>query len=338
MFNKCSVYGCYTNFDGHERATVFGLNSLNSHPELRENWFRFINRNDLQRDSKSIFICIKHFEEKYIKQNKARPRLIMELNPIPTILQEEIYSKKPSCLPTVPVECRKPPKERVYQEDQLEKFKSKFCIQSFSDVNSSLLDVLGDTYQCQEHFDHVVYFKTVLSELSLPEVTECIRVDSNLHVKLFYKGSPISLPEWFRKGSKCILNSKDILQNFPAYIKQEAEKLGGGILEELVNIQFKKCPVYSANLIRHALILRYTSLAAYKQIVNELNFPSVSMLRKITSGKVDAIKSLETLRENGRMSNDLILMFDEMYLQKCEEYSGGECIGANGDGELFKGI
>ena len=30
-------------------------------------------------------------------------------------------------------------------------------------------------------------------------------------------------------------------------------------------------------------------------------------------------------------------MFDEMYLQKCEEYSGGEIIGANESNEFLTG-
>ena len=31
-------------------------------------------------------------------------------------------------------------------------------------------------------------------------------------------------------------------------------------------------------------------------------------------------------------------MFDKMYLQKCEEYCGGEIIGANENNELYKGL
>ena len=38
------------------------------------------------------------------------------------------------------------------------------------------------------------------------------------------------------------------------------------------------------------------------------------------------------------ISEDVVLMFDEMYLQKCEEYCGGEIIGANENNELYKGL
>ena len=33
----------------------------------------------------------------------------------------------------------------------------------------------------------------------------------------------------------------------------------------------------------------------------------------------------------------ICLLFDEMYLQKCEEYFGGEQIGSDDNGELYKG-
>ena len=50
------------------------------------------------------------------------------------------------------------------------------------------------------------------------------------------------------------------------------------------------------------------------------------------------MKSARLLKENGCISEDVILMFDEMYLDKCEEYAGGETYGADENGDLFKGI
>ena len=35
---------------------------------------------------------------------------------------------------------------------------------------------------------------------NIPEVAVSIVIDTNLHVKLFYKGSPIPFSEWFRQG------------------------------------------------------------------------------------------------------------------------------------------
>jgi len=44
------------------------------------------------------------------------------------------------------------------------------------------------------------------------------------------------------------------------------------------------------------------------------------------------------LREKGEISGDLILMVDEMYLQKAAQYQSGEYVGADEEGKLFKGI
>ena len=43
------------------------------------------------------------------------------------------------------------------------------------------------------------------------------------------------------------------------------------------------------------------------------------------------MKCTKPLKLQGVISEDIVLMFDEMYLQKCEECSGGGIIGANED-------
>ena len=45
------------------------------------------------------------------------------------------------------------------------------------------------------------------------------------------------------------------------------------------------------------------------------------------------------MKKDGKISEDIIcLLFNEMYLQKCDEYFGGELIGSDENGELDKGI
>ena len=68
--------------------------------------------------------------------------------------------------------------------------------------------------------------------------------------------------------------------------------------------------------------------------MKEFPFPSLSLLKKITEGHLDAVKCPKSLKSQGMIAEDIVLMFDEMYLQKCEEYSGGEIIGANENNEL----
>ena len=91
-------------------------------------------------------------------------------------------------------------------------------------------------------------------------------------------------------------------------------------------------------MLRYALTLRYTSQPAYKLLLEEFKMPSLSLLRKLTTRKIDPVTSLKALKENGNISGDVILLFDEMYLQKCEEYVGGKTVGTDEDGKLYKEV
>ena len=55
-----------------------------------------------------------------------------------------------------------------------------------------------------------------------------------------------------------------------------------------------------------------------------------------TEGRLDTVKCAKSLKFQGVISEDVVLMFDEMYLRKCEEYCGGEIIGANENSEIYK--
>ena len=63
--------------------------------------------------------------------------------------------------------------------------------------------------------------------------------------------------------------------------------------------------------------------------------PSLSLLHKVSSSTIDAVKCAQTLRNQGKISSDVRLMFDERYLQKCEEYFAGDLVDCNGEGELY---
>ena len=64
----------------------------------------------------------------------------------------------------------------------------------------------------------------------------------------------------------------------------------------------------------------------------------MSTLRKLRKGSVDALKAVKLLLETGQISNDIIVIIDEMYLQKCIQYTGGEYLGSDKEGKLYKGI
>ena len=49
---------------------------------------------------------------------------------------------------------------------------------------------------------------------------------------------------------------------------------------------------------------------------------------------MDVVKCANALRIEGKISEDVCMIFDEMYLQKSQEYFGGEMIGCDDEGEL----
>ena len=80
-------------------------------------------------------------------------------------------------------------------------------------------------------------------------------------------------------------------------------------------------PVYAPDIIRFALMLLYTSVQSHKLLLDEFRSPSLSLLRKIVTRDIDAAKSARLLKDEEKISSNVCLIFDEMYLQKCEEYT-----------------
>ena len=140
-----------------------------------------------------------------------------------------------------------------------------------------------------------------------------MRVDRDLHVKLFYKGSLLPLPQWFCHGRDCRFTRKIMMQNFPNYIKLEGEQTFN-ILEELKELKFKK----KENILVQCSFTLYF-LTNIPTIYERVSISLMSLLRKITEGQLDAVKCAKSLKSQGVISEDVVLMLDEMYLQKCEE-------------------
>ena len=75
--------------------------------------------------------------------------------------------------------------------------------------------------------------------LNVTEVTDYVRVDRDLNVKLFYKGSPLPLPQWFHHGRDCHLTRKSIKKKKQHQIRGRADvQYSGGA--QRAQIQEKK--------------------------------------------------------------------------------------------------
>lgn len=82
----------------------------------------------------------------------------------------------------------------------------------------------------------------------------------------------------------------------------------------------------------------YSSVQSYKLLLEQLQLPSFSLLKKLSLGSVDGLKCAERLRRAGSISDDIALMVDEIYLKKCSQYHGGEYYGETSNGELYSGM
>ena len=311
---------------------------LKRNTHLLSYWESFVNRGADWKATPNKVLCSRHFEKKYITTNDRCATLNWTANPVPTIYVNDVFLKHPSLIPT-PVIMRKPPTKRNYQEDELPTF-----LKQVDPVITSVFELESHTpsgFSIRKTDDSIVFFRLEFNENGFPRVCESIKINKELHVELQFNGNPVPLPPWFIKGRNATLTRVSMLENLPAYIRNVAVETPYTLLDEMNarrNYKPKGRPPFSAAMIRFALHLRHTSAQAYRLLLEKFPLPSFSLLSKIQQGGVDAVKGIKLLREKGKISKDVVLMVDEMFLQKCVQYMGGKQIGEDENGEMYKGI
>ena len=139
MVDKCAVFGCNRGYESEEpqhedyHAFYFPLDERKSH--LLPAWEKFVCRDGWKPSANSV-ICEFHFEDRLIRRGK-RWTLKWKLNPMPTMLTDEMKAMPQSVQPTPTAPPRKPPAKRTYQEDEINAFLSQDIIGDFSELNST---------------------------------------------------------------------------------------------------------------------------------------------------------------------------------------------------------
>ena len=197
-------------------------------------------------------------------------------------------------------------------------------------------------YSCYTTNDFIVYHNLIFGKLDgFPTAYEAIQIDNQLHISLRHYNNPVPLLAWFTTGQSARLTSKAMLENFPNYLQNLNKNDEKDLIQELQKRQHYKPkgrPPYSFKMIRFSLLICYMSTQAYKILFQKLSFRSLSLLAKLKSGSMDVINAAKMLKDKGAISKDIILMVDEMHLQKCIQYSGGQYIGADSNENFYKGI
>ena len=75
-----------------------------------------------------------------------------------------------------------------------------------------------------------------------------------------------------------------------------------------------------------------------KYLLNHFPLPSFSTVNRLKQSELDSLKALKLLQKSGKISENVILIADEMYLQKSSQYHSGKYVGADADGNLYKGV
>ena len=121
----------------------------------------------------------------------------------------------------------------------------------------------------------VVHYKIILSEQQILDVTESVRIDQDLLVKLFIKSLPAPLPQWFRTTPQCMLKRQ----------VQVRKAFFFSIFEELKLFQFKESN--SLDVMQDALLLRYWSFLGYRLLLEESPLQPIFLLNNLKEDKLN---------------------------------------------------
>ena len=158
-------------------------------------------------------------------------------------------------------------------------------------------------------------------------MTEAIVVTDTSNEKSFWKTIPVHLQEWVRKGSKCYLKTKAVLDYFPSYLKNFVKQKSTQMQDELHETKYmtENGPKFSLHLLQFAMLLRYTSLPANKVWKEHFPLPLLSLLSKFSKGGITLLIATKLLPDKQNISKDVNLLLNEIYIQKFYYIKMVEC-------------
>ena len=180
---------------------------------------------------------------------------------------------------------------------------------SFDELDSSYCSSRFQTYKTD---NYIFYYDFAYNENTrFPSIKEAIKIDSELHVELQICGCPVPLPAWLLKGRNGKITDYCMLQNIPGYLLNTSAESSTSIMDDLPQRQYYKhkgLPPFSAELMRYALLLRYTSVQCYKYLLNHFPLPSSSTLNRLKQSGLDSLKALKVLQRASKISDDIIVI------------------------------
>ena len=126
---------------------------------------------------------------------------------------------------------RRPPKSRIFQEDELSSFSENDKVTEWTMLS---IKHSPEGFQFKKHLNCVVYYNLVFDPITFfLSILESIKIDYCLCVALQYKGNYVPLLLWLSKGCNAKLTSLSMLENLVAYIKNTASSNRNITLDEI---------------------------------------------------------------------------------------------------------
>ena len=139
----------------------------------------------------------------------------------------------------------------------LSNFEATDKINSIHDITDEKMKELVQNFKITQQQDHISVYCLENNPDAIPQITYCNKIEQYLCVKLYHKGTSISLHVWFRKRRNTHLASWSMVPNLIVYAKQKAKE-DKSLLDELKSLKFKKRPHYSSHA--HCKIRAWTEV------------------------------------------------------------------------------
>ena len=187
-------------------------------------------------------------------------------------------------------------------------------------------------FQEKRNDSTVLFYRTDFNEeTGFPSISAEILIDEHLHVKLQCNGLPIPLTKWFTAGLSAKLNRVFMLEKFiiicckhtPFFHLRRASSKTARQAKWSSVLFFRTNQIFASAAIYNSYIHPLKHIACCKRSFHCLHS---HYCQSYTEKELIALKVATNLLQYCTMSSDIILLCDEMFLQKSTQktYINGE--------------
>ena len=252
-------------------------------------------------------------EERYYRKGKndKRYRLTKTLKPLSTIFNPYIQTLQCSSSSYIIYSVwvpRRSPRKCIYQDDQYQSFMNYDLINKLSGIEESL-SLAG--FLLKKNNDYVTFYKSNLVKNAHLKLHNALKLTRNYMWSSFSKAvqfliTVVSPRHWLSSNKK--------KQKTFQYTLELTLMISLRYLRSYFSTDLRKNPFTQP--ISWDIVCCYNTYlsSCTKSYFKYFPLSSLSLLQKISSGTIDAVICANALRIEGKISEDICMIFDKMYL------------------------